>query len=164
MCPSEPLAPAPPTAGLVSPADLILLSSLPSFTFYGEDSPRARFVSSPAAQLGGFAEHMLTASAANILCQVRSFFSTTKNIVLLLISTFQEFAKTCNCLTGPGHRPEFPSSITTESTRVIFYWWRQYVKGCRFTDSILVTISPNIGVLFASERKSWITRVNIAAS
>jgi hypothetical protein len=42
----------------LGPADLILPSSLPSFALSGEDSSRARFVSSPAAQLGGFAEHI----------------------------------------------------------------------------------------------------------
>jgi hypothetical protein len=56
VCLTEPLA--PPTAGLLGKVDLILLSSLPSFILFGEDSPRARFVSSPAAQVGGFAEHI----------------------------------------------------------------------------------------------------------
>jgi hypothetical protein len=56
--------------------DLILPSSLPSFALSGEDSPRARFVSSPAAQLGGFAEHIETAIAGNTLCQACFFIST----------------------------------------------------------------------------------------
>jgi hypothetical protein len=47
----------PPIAGLTGKVDLIL-PSLPSLTLFGEVQPRARFVPSLAAQLGGFAEHI----------------------------------------------------------------------------------------------------------
>jgi hypothetical protein len=56
MCLTEPLTPADSGPGWPGGLDSPVITS--SFIFYGEDSPRARFVSSPAAQLGGFAEHM----------------------------------------------------------------------------------------------------------